>query len=560
MRFPSKKSLVRASLCLILAVPTLAEAAPSPDAVSTNATEKTDDNAKTADTQVDATKKDPVANWQDLKFDQAKTAFGPEFSVNNIGGTYTLFGGTSADCLPHFDIHNDGATGEFWIRYDGLNKDCLSFDTVKAKTAPKDFVLLSEQPDSKMTPTGTFAAVQFRSANPYSGLHPFDRDPLASSEKDKDGKAIVLSNTSEADKKKQREQDEIDKRNAQISVAEKVISTCKHGISELDIVPSWISFLANQPQFMKDKDADWESETLKKNRDREFAACSRQIRRGTIERDKMDEKTVAALSTCDVFLKTLASEDPDSVAKIKKMYMSLLNRYLQSAPPGLESEYDAAMELLAKVREFDLSDDESSDLANLEQNLNIHFLNAAAAEGTDSKEFQAMKANMLTYMFDRDKAGCLSNQGLLMPYALRAGKNCASAAYFSSVFNQQLSIANTAQFGLNQKAAFEKLKADVAVCSAMRTSAAQAGVAMDPAQDAHCKPLEAQVAALSKPLVNNGLGSTSFGQVSTGAPNAAATGATNAPAVTAQQTVSVPVKTAVSNAVTPGSGVRRLTR
>ena len=149
MRIPSKNLVVRLSLLIVLAMPTMARAVDGDENVKAPTQAEIDqqkkdekieadrlaeekrlaDEKKIADDKAAAAK-----NAKYLDLTAAKAAFGPEFSVGKDGDTVNLYGGTSEECSKAFTIENEVKTiddikvGQFKIKYDGSNAKCLKFE------------------------------------------------------------------------------------------------------------------------------------------------------------------------------------------------------------------------------------------------------------------------------------------------------------------------------------------------------------------------------------------------------------------------------------------------
>lgn len=527
MRFPSKQSLVRVSLLFLFALPTIAQG---------------DENTDTQSAQDVADRKEHF-----LALSEAKQAFGKEFSIGEVNSQFVLYGGTSKVCRDKFEIETDGAKGEYRIHYLGDAPDCLYFDRVTKDLPSADFVKLQsgvKSEEVKMIPTGTFDKVNLVVDDPYSskGLYA-SSDELTTD----DGKSLSHENEKEvADRKKQ---EAADKKQKMIDAAFTVVTKCHRGLKELDVGDEALARLAEIPEIVKEKGEEWFADNAAKFREEKFKACRVQMLKA-----KVDE---IASSECESRLQKIADADPKYTSRIKDIYMQLVNRYAHSASLGMEEAYDAAMDTIAKIREFGLSEKEEADLLAVERNINLQFMQKAALEGVKSENFIAMKDKMLEYMLAEDAEGCLTGEGAIVP-AQRMNKACAGSQWLSLQFSQQIGMANANQALLDKQALASQLMTDYDACSALRASAAQAGTTLDAANDARCKPIEAQVNAQKTATANVGLNANGFGTIMNGTNTTAygtttntATNPTNSGLMNSvytsqsspQQTVTIPVNT-----------------
>lgn len=493
MRFPSKKSFVRASLLFVFALPNLAYAEETPEEMK--AREQKEAAALSA---------------KYLDLEAAKTAFGTEFSIEDRDGVFTLFGGTSVACRSAFDIKSDPVKGEFRIYYDGSNADCLEFDKAMAEKLKPTFVSLSggdKSEDGKMKPTGTFKVVNLAVPKKNSSKGIVDLYELKDGDKS-------LSHVSEAEAKKKKLQAETDKKALQTDTDITLVTKCIRGLKELDVGDDALTRLLALPEAMKSEIAkakgdDWMSESEKAIREKKFKACKVQFARAK-------EDSIAD-AKCDDRLKKIAGEDDSYVAKIKTLYLDLIGRYMRDATNGTKSideSYDAAVAAVDKLRDegYKLSEDDLKDVDAAERNFNLHFLRLAATKGANSEEFKSIQGKMLDYMLADDANECLVTEtGAINPAQARNSK-CQAKQWLSQQLGQQVIAANGNQALIDKKAAELQLAAkeadDLAACSALPATATDV-------QKKACTDLQARVDARNSAAANGSLNTAAngFGQV-----------------------------------------------
>lgn len=425
-----------------------------------------------------------------LSLSQAREAFGPEFSLENMDGAFTLFGGTSEACLTSFDIKNDPKKGEFSILYKGDNDGCLKFtDTVK--DLPRGgFRSLADLPDAKMKPEGTFDSAKLVSENAYSSKNPWNREDLKS---DKDE---FLSNVSAADFAKLKKDEEAKKKQAQVDMDLLLVSKCHRGLPELDLGSDALARLAKIDEVVRDKGDEWFADSAKKFRDETFSACQKQILKARTDQ--------IASAKCEDRLKKLAGEDEQYVSKIKSLYFDLANRYTNSTTMEVEDAYQASMDTLEKIREYDITEEDEQKILGMQRNIQFAFLRRAAAQGSESEAFKFMKGKMLDYMVENDAEGCLDQDTGMVLSMQRMNRACSGAMAMSIALGQQIVAANGKQMLLNQQA---RELADRDACANLRSS----GMALQPFEEAKCKAIETADAEKASAAANGSLSNAASG-------------------------------------------------
>jgi hypothetical protein len=489
MRFPSKKAFVRASLLLIFAIPTLAHAETPEEKTSREAKESADKKSHY------------------ISLSEAQAAFGSEFSLEDKSGTFTLYGGTSEDCLGSFDFSNDPKKGQFKILYKGTNDSCLKFETATKDLPKGKFRSLADLPDGKMKPTGTFDLVNLVSDNANSSKSPWTSEELKT-DADKS-----LSNVAAEDVATKKKKALADKKQAEIDRDKDIVKTCNRGLKELDVGDAALARLAKIPEVVKDLGDQYFTDKGEAIRAAKFKACRIQILKA-----KTDD---LAASDCESRLKKIAAADDKYTAKVKALYLELVNRYMNSTTLDMEDAYAASVDTITKLREYDLTDKEAKDVDAAERNVNLHFLRLAAMKGSDSDEFKSMKDHMLEYMLAGDGANCLNEQGVIpMNSAQRYNAACASSQWLSNQLVQQVQLAGSNQLVLNAQAtaATAKANADQAKLLNDQYVLACGGLAATASPDGKhtCAAILADDAKAKTDAANVGISTNGFNGLSTG--------------------------------------------
>jgi hypothetical protein len=488
MRFPSKHSFVRASLLFVFVVPTPAFA----DVASTVAASA----LAAASAAVEPAAETAGSPERFLNLSEAQKAFGPEFSTKEVDGTVILFGGTTKECMENFDVSNDPNNGTFKIFYKGGNDTCLSHTDAVKDIARGAYQGLDSLPDGRMKATGTFDRVDLVWENLTSSKSPF-----ASVEIPVDADGASIAHLSAADAEALRAKKEHEKKQGEADFDMLLVTKCHRGLDELDVGEEALERLLQVPELLgENKDEKWLSDTAAKFRAEKFAACRKQILKA-----RTDE---IASASCEDRLAKIVAEDPEYAPKVKALYLDLVKRYMDSQAMGVEEAFTAATDTLEKIRGFDLGEKEEAELAVLERNLHLRFLQRASLEGADSESFKAMRSNMLDYLAESDTLGCLTDGGAISPQQAR-NPGCASAQWLSMQFGQQIGIAQGVQAQLNKKA--QEL-ADTQGCQVLRSNSALSGSPLSAADEAKCKAIEYAADAKLKATVNAGITGNGFGE------------------------------------------------
>ena len=514
MHFPSKKSFVRASLLLIFAVPTLAYADDQKDQVPKNST------------SVETVSADDSARY--LSLADAKLAFGSEFSIENSGKTYDLFGGTSKDCLTSFDIKNSGETGQFTIKYLGGKPKCLDFSKAMKGVSEGDQISLAATPDGQMTPTGTFDKVVLFAPRTFTSKESSEELLLS------DGKS--LAHESAADAKKRVDQEKVDKLADRKDLDVKFISKCVHGFSELEVRQSAIDDLQKTVKEIADKDSELDAKYFDQanaeTRAKIFRGCEIQIMNGAVadlnpmflgdedsdapvKATKKKSKGFSA-SDCSSKLEKIALKDPKYVKKIEDLYMAFIKKQMANQPAGLDKAYEAAEGMMEKLRAFadDHSVDGAEDAATpakidaLDKAMHLQFL-ALAAKGDDPEFFNTVKSDIFDYMAGDEKlADCNNGAGVPSAKELRMPtKGCAASLELSNALFAQTNVEGKTQFDLANKKAMADLAADCQTAT--------------PKNPMACKAMDDAAKSAASLAANGSLNTAAngYGQATTGTTN-----------------------------------------
>ncbi|MBS1963453.1 MAG: hypothetical protein JST04_14655 [Bdellovibrionales bacterium] len=522
MRFPSKKAFVRASLVLIFAIPTWAHA------------------------------EDAKAKY--LNVDEAKTAFGAEFSLEKDGDYFTLYGGTTKSCRDLYEIASDANAGTFSIHFKGGDKACLSKDeALKSVDASKNpFVtLFKDNMDAKMKPTGNFDHVDLVVKEEYSSKStgtPFELKNDKGESLQSPAYLADKKKKDDEDKKKEAER----KKDQAIDRDVMLVTKCGRGLKELQVGSDALDRLMGLSETVKagilaDQGDKFFTDAEKNLREKFFRACRVKILKARTDDLYADSKLSLSkkddgitAEDCDSRLKKIGDEDESYIPKIADAYLELVNRYMNSSTLSVEDAYTAAMDAIAKVREFAPSDEDKAEalekkLDAAERNLNLALLRKAAMQGADSEDFKAMKDHVLGYMTEEGN-GCITDQGAIVA-TRRLDPKCGESQWIALQYAQQLQLAQTSQVALNQQA-------QLAMCN----NATANGLVLTPAEQTACTTIQAAAKAKEAANANAGLtgANDGFGFGTTGA---AATQTTNP----ANNTTAA--NTTVANNTTNGNGV-----
>lgn len=474
MRTPSKLKFIRSSLILAALLPNAASAEVTPE---------------------EAAKKS-----RSLSFEEAKKAFGPEFSAEASDGTFTLYGVTTENCKSsNFDFSNDPKKGEFKIFYKGFNDDCLDFDKSKAAIAAGEKSLaLSSLIDSKMTGSATFAALKLCSEDLSS-----DKNRVRCQEL-KNDKDETLSFESSADLAKKKKLADEEKRQGQIDIDLQLVTKCNRGLSELDVGAEALARLAKIPAVVEEKGDKYFSAAESKHRAAEFAACRISILRGATS--DIDQ------TGCEERLKKISSADDKYVSKVKALYLELVNRYMNSTTLGMVEAYEKAIGAIEFARGLDLDEKETADLLAAERNLHVNFLRLAAAKGEGSDEFAFIKDKMLGFMLGSDELGCLTDKGAVAPEQ-RMNRACAGNQWLSAQLTTHDMNARLTQQRMNTEALIAQKKENDALKLGQCQFAEASKTVQSPVENAECTALKAQADKEVKSVLNAGLDGLGFGTI-----------------------------------------------
>ncbi len=439
-----------------------------------------------------------------LSMVEAQKAFGPEFGAekNKEGTIAFLWGVTSTECFNDaFEIKPDAKRGEYTIFYKGKKEDCLEHAKQKAAASSENkLVGLSTIEELKMKLDGSFESLNLRYEDPTSDKNRVRLDAF------KDADDALISHKSAADLLEEKKQEEEKRVADTLDASMNFVASCGRNLTELDLVDKVIEELADSKLVAgDDKKVAKLAEARKKANEKIYKACKLQIERG-----KMDQ-----LADCGERLKKLAMEDDTYTKKVKDAYIALVGRLMNSTRLSLEEAYDAATDVIALIREFDLDEKEEKNLIASERNMQFHFLRRAAMEGADSENFQLIREKTLDFMLEadlEDDVVCLNDDGSVRP-EMRLATACADSARMSAVLNQNTQFAVGTQKAAEAKAATELKLAQEKELLDRCTFNRQHNIQMIGDEEYRCNFAIAKRDAEAKAVLNAGVSSNGHGQV-----------------------------------------------
>ncbi len=451
-----------------------------------------------------------------LNLAQAETAFGRSFGAYIDGNSIRFSGNTTEACLKEFEFSSNIASGQVMITFVGKDGACLDYAEAKeASSADNKVIRLSTVSDLKLTATKSFDPLVLVSEDPN-----LDRSTAYDALKDIAKGDAPIKYTSAEDIEAEKKRIAAEEAAVEIKYALAVVAGCGRNLDELDLRSSTLDDLEKIKDVVLEtdskKDDKWFLAQRKKTDEKIFAACKLQITRG-----KTDQ-----LADCTERLQLLAARDASYIGKIKGLYVDLIGRLMNSTRLPMDEAYDASMEVLATLRELGLEIDERDEkvlakeekqLAQLEDNLHLHFLKRAAAEGSESENFQMMQEKALEHMLAKDEALCLTDAGILNPQ-MRMNHACAGAATMAAQFQQISQHAVVTQGMLVAKANADLLKAQSAEklnhCSVAKAN----NLALTAEQQNECNFLVAQAEMAAKATANAGISTSGFAEPVAGTP------------------------------------------
>jgi hypothetical protein len=529
MRFPSKKQLVRASLILIFAVPTLAHA---------------DDKVKKVDENTPDTSKY-------LSFEDARAAFGPDFSLEKSGDSYVLYGNSSLACLGNdsgaagsFTITPSPDKANFMIKYDGKNDDCLDHDKAigKVKSKFKDIVQLSELKDAKFTPTKSFKKVTLVREDPTASKERYPFDELT----DDDGKSYVFESSDDKAKRIKKDKDDA----ARIAEDKQfyLVSQCHTNLAETDVGYGAVDAILKMkdfiiPEDLKDKDGwdqkdkkSWASARKTEFREEELAACKLEFKSATF--------ADIAKSKCDKRFTEIAKEDKTKIQEIADAYLALATRFATLSVADLVNQKMAMVDALAgasqalKKRNTLLGTDDADPKAISDQlAIDLKFVQMSTALGSASSDFKAMRQNLISDMLSHDPSSCVAQTSVTNPATLEvitnvginpaqsANPDCVTMKWAVGNLGVLTNTAVTQATTLQLQADAAKIKAQDAQDLQMCQLKTDAKASMTALETTRCTSLKSAADQSATTLANGSLTSagTSFGSTSNGTTTAANT-------------------------------------
>lgn len=445
-----------------------------------------------------------TSNARYLTMDEAKTAFGDEFSVRIVNGQVLVDGGTAEKFRSNFVFTNfyEGDKLKLKIYYDGKNDEALNFGNVKKEDVK--FITLQDNFDGGMIKLSkSIKSIEMVSPNAYSSKKPWNENEFLN----EDGELVSYVSPEDIARKKKLEEAEKGEKQNDLNVL--LVTKCHRGLSELDVGSEALAQLlkANasvQEKIANDKGEDWLSEQSKKFTKEVFEACRTQMLRGKL--------ADISKSECDSRLVKIGNDDDSYVVKIKGLYFDLSERYLNTDTMGVQEAYEASIAALGKVRSFQVDEkDEASEERKIklaEDRIQAILMGRSVAEGSKSESFEFMRGKALENLIALDTNECLIPEtGYMLPNMMQ-NPLCAEMRVLSYNFikqsNEQLRVANqNAELITKQN----QYLADQQNCAALRAG----GVPLQAGEEAKCKAIELAVAANAKAAANESIGNSAAG-------------------------------------------------
>lgn len=428
-----------------------------------------------------------------LNLEEAKRAF-HEFAVvkEDDGKMAALYGTTSKECMNAFTVENDSKKGEFTISFSkGSDPTCLDY----SKLDVKEHESLSKKQGAKLVFTTSLTTVNLRSEDKKSDRRPDIFDELLDADRNE-----KISFVSDADNEKNKKSEAEKQAALDVQKDYLLATSCVHGLTELDMRTTAIENLANVKDFVaKDEIGDkWFSKMRKETNEKIFSACKLQVSRA---------KTYD-LGLCDDRLAKLVAQDDTYGPKVRALYMTLVNRYMNSSSLSVAEAFDKAEGMIETLRGMDLDEKESAALDVAERNLYLTMLRKASVEGLESEAFTGMSDKFKAHLLDSDTLGCLDGDArLLVTQRMNAG--CREAAWMSAQLQKSASMA-TAYAGILKKKAelqFAQEQEQMKYSGCMEIKAAGGIVTPE------CQALETKRSNAASAVANQDIQTGAFGEI-----------------------------------------------